>query len=35
VLQQDGSTDFAMLGVHVPGSHTTIAPQGKGALVIR
>ncbi|MBI5387740.1 MAG: twin-arginine translocation signal domain-containing protein [Verrucomicrobia bacterium] len=35
VLHDDAPVDFAMLGTHVPGNHTTIAPQGKGTLVIR
>ena len=31
----DGQPGFKMLGVHVPGNHTTIAPQGAGTLSIR
>lgn len=30
-----GAADFVMLGVMAAGSHTTIAPTGKGSLVIR
>jgi hypothetical protein len=35
MLHEDTPTDFFMLGAHVPGHHTTIAPEGHGTLIIR